>query len=800
MPKRFVLAWFVLALGFLFPHHVKAQTPPTDNPVTQPSLAPDDPGDELVPNANEIRDRIAAEQGWRPADLGEEFKLHAIEQLQLQTQLYGNQLAGATPPAGMPQWRSLGPTRALYERNGVVYKQSDSGRIRTILPHPTNPDVMYVLTSGGGLWKTTNFTKTRPVWKALTDALISTSGGSVAFGRTPDTLYLGIGDPFDVLGLIAGVMVKSTDGGKTWSPFVNLAGASSTADVKVDTNGPNDVVLVSTDIGLFRSSDNGATYAPVATFAGKKVWSLARTSAGWLVNVIGAIYVSTDRGATWSPIPNAGNVISGIGRATIATAAPGESTVYAIAGTPDGSAQRDLFKSTDGGLNWTALNLAAKAPSNPDCWQTDMNILGGQAWYNQLLLVDPADPSRNTVYLGGQLATAGTTDGGNTWKLLSTWLPGYCSTLPYVHADAHAAATMTVGGNELLLFGTDGGLFASSDGGNSWSDDKNEGIVSLLMNTIASTPYYPQSVLSGLQDCGTRSRLGATTTYNQVVGGDGEGAGWSQANGAVALASVPYSGIYRSVNLVPGMPNGWLRGNKGIRGLDYYSFWTPIDSPSAAADPSGLQFFHYTGWKVYKTSDGGQSWQVIAQRGVNGIRITNAPIFRNTIYGHAVAISQTDVNRIAVAEFSGFIAITTDGGAHWSEQQLIGAVPGYGGFNKSPAWANDSVLYLSAENPFSGALRMLKSTDGGNHWSAAANGLPDLPMRKIVPDTTDTSGNTVYAATWIGVYRTTDGGAHWSLFGAGLPRVDVSDLYIAPDGSFLRASTYGRGAWEISLK
>src|SRR5215510_3821285 len=83
----------------------------------------------------------------------------------------------------------LAPIRPMVSPSG--------GRVRTILPHPTDPDTLYLLTSGGGLWKTTTFTHTNPHWEAKTDALISTSGGSVAFGRNPETLYLGIGDPFD---------------------------------------------------------------------------------------------------------------------------------------------------------------------------------------------------------------------------------------------------------------------------------------------------------------------------------------------------------------------------------------------------------------------------------------------------------------------------------------------------------------------------------------------------------------------------------------------------------------------------
>jgi hypothetical protein len=84
-------------------------------------------------------------------------------------------------------------------------------------------------------------------------------------------------------------------------------------------------------------------------------------------------------------------------------------------------------------------------------------------------------------------------------------------------------------------------------------------------------------------------------------------------------------------------------------------------------------------------------------------------------------------------------------------------------------------------------------------WAAASNGLPNVPIQKLLAAPNDLSGNTVYAATWLGVYRTTNGGLSWSQFGAGLPTVEVSDLYMPADGSFLRASTYGRGMWDLPL-
>jgi photosystem II stability/assembly factor-like uncharacterized protein len=144
------------------------------------------------------------------------------------------------------------------------------------------------------------------------------------------------------------------------------------------------------------------------------------------------------------------------------------------------------------------------------------------------------------------------------------------------------------------------------------------------------------------------------------------------------------------------------------------------------------------------------------------------------------------------------VLITADGGATWKQRNTL--VPGHLGYNSSVAWANNSVLYVASENPFGQSVYVVKSTDGGATWAAASNGLPNVPIQKLLAAPNDLSGNTVYAATWLGVYRTTNGGISWSQFGAGLPTVEVSDLYMPADGSFLRASTYGRGVWDLSLR
>ena len=95
------------------------------------------------------------------------------------------------------------------------------------------------------------------------------------------------------------------------------------------------------------------------------------------------------------------------------------------------------------------------------------------------------------------------------------------------------------------------------------------------------------------------------------------------------------------------------------------------------------------------------------------------------------------------------------------------------------------------------ATRVAKSTNGGTTWSNASSGLPDIPVTKLAVDPGDGTGNTVYAATWLGVYRTTNGGSSWSVFGTGLPQGRATDIWVAPDSSAIRVSTWGRGVWEL---
>jgi hypothetical protein len=425
------------------------------------------------------------------------------------------------------KWSQLGPQSALSEWNGSFYDGLDSGRVATVRADPSNPATIYIGAIGGGIWKTPDITLAQPKWTPLTNTLGTMFIGSFDIDPTSSNIiHAGLGDYWE--GNPGGVMVSSSDGGATWGApqplSVTLNGTSVRAvnvrTVRIDPNNASNI-LAASDVGLFRSTDGGATYLPIdlpntaaygatdlegtfsivytGTTAGLSTFlvsgnyacpgafppSFNQPSGGVFTATcptmttgnLGDIWISSDAGATWTstrvagalPVPPNGEM----GRINLSavpgTPAADTAVVYALAANQNGSATVAVLKSVDGAATWSlAAKGAATVPTNPTPGATNadcltMDIGHGQSQYDLAIAVDPGNP--NNVLIGGNLCGARTIDGGTTWQMVSDWLAfgGAEGNLPYVHADWHTGLVTRVNGQPITLAGNDGGIFASFD-------------------------------------------------------------------------------------------------------------------------------------------------------------------------------------------------------------------------------------------------------------------------------------------------------------------------------------------------
>ncbi len=779
-----------------------------------------------------------------------------------------------TVPDGV--WLNLGPTRAEVEWNSVSYNQVDSGRVRSIVPHPVDPGILYLATAGGGIWKTYDGGAR---WEPLTDFLGGLAIGTLAMDpHRPDALYLGLGDPFDTH--LPG-LVSSKNGGATWSAPVAAvaqyggtpAPATSVRDIKVDPgNGAH--VLVATEVGLF-SWDGAGTPVPIklpnakgATTSPFETWSIASLGGGaWLVTgrettidgtgltppVLGHLWRSADNGATFTladaALPPAD--LTDLGRMTLAVADsttidPSTTRVFLLAAnaTDSASAQKDLYRSEDAGLSFAGLGMnASRRPLNPNTDQNDLNVLHEQAWYNQAIAVDPDDP--DLLFVGGNLALVRSSDGGQSWEVMSDWLPaGTHIALPYTHADYHAMA-FSRAGSRTLFTGTDGGLFSSSDALTAApaaahiSDALNVGIVSHLVYQLACAPEsWPASlqgfVLGGMQDNGTRLRNlssgVAPSSFDQVYGGDGVGVAVSRdatAGGPrIALASTP-GHIERSMG--GGAIDTWNEFSSGIGGgaLPFYVRLASDDAPSS----DGATFLTFTkpppagDSSVYRSKNGGDwtniSGTVHYPDGTSSSFFSGLGSKAARQEFHFLATHGKVEGIYAVDGIGGIVYVTPDAGANWTASNVLGTSPaqnlgikGTAGIGFDPSDSAGKTLWVGSQattifdstdptvppGPVPDSYgHLFKTIDRGQSWTSITGGgtLPNLPVVAVKFDPGDATGKTVYVGTDIGLYVTRDGGGSFTR-PPGLPLVRVDDICVSPASRNMKIATFGRGFWQLN--
>lgn len=304
---------------------------------------------------------------------------------------------------GLDTWVSLGPT------NGA-------GRMIALAPDPAVAGTLYAGAADGGAWKTLDGGVT---WTALTDGLSDLSVGAIAVAPSdPSIVYLGSGEGGAAFDFIPGIgFLKSTNGGSSW---ILPASVLATQFFRINVHPSNPLELVvGTNNGGFRSTDGGATFAPViskATYT--NVTDLVRHptdpltmyAATWCAFSFPAssskVLKSTDAGVTWVEKinglpPTGGNAL--YERFSIAIAATNPLVLYASKAIKIGAAASvsHVYKTKDGGENW--VDLPGVGPVS--------GFMAEQSWYNNTTIVSPSDA--NTVIAAGTQYVR-STDGGRS--------------------------------------------------------------------------------------------------------------------------------------------------------------------------------------------------------------------------------------------------------------------------------------------------------------------------------------------------------------------------------------------------
>ncbi len=343
---------------------------------------------------------------------------------------------------------SIGPAGARSEYNGSYYQAQDSGRVRAIRVHPTDPNTVYIATTGGGVWKTSNFHMSLPTWTPLTDGVLTSIdlGGMDIDKTNPLNIYVGTGEHGDALP--GGAMMKSADGGATWQPPVLLTGtyvdgvspatksltltATQVRAVAVDPNNPS-IIMATTDVGLFRSTDAGATYGIVdlPNLSNYTFLTGANATTYGIEGAYDITYLGTANGLSQWMVSGDYACPNGFIPSLRSSHVPNCSAATGGASPVTTGTFGDIWKSTDGGATWSSMRVAGLLPTQASTWgQTGTDSAGLLDMGRIGIAASPnADPTQATVYaMGASISDAATktvlifktTNGGTSWVKLAT--------------------------------------------------------------------------------------------------------------------------------------------------------------------------------------------------------------------------------------------------------------------------------------------------------------------------------------------------------------------------------------------
>jgi len=683
------------------------------------------------------------------------------------------------------RWRNIGPFRG--------------GRTRAAAGVPSQPNMFYMGQVNGGVWRSDDYGRT---WTPIFDGQPSGSVGAIAVAPSdPKIIYVASGEGLQRPDLSVGNGIyKSTDAGQTWA-HLGLRDGLQIPALAVDPRDANHLFAAvlghpygaNAERGVFASTDGGANWRKILYVdentgasdiamdpsnpdvlyaslweARQAPWEFGNEYSG----THGGIFKSTDAGKTWHKLTQG---LPDVAQAYVAVAPSNPRRLYASV-----AAGRELgiYRSDDAGENWH------RATTDP---RPSVRIGGGDLAVPR---VDPKDP--DTLYTTSTV-TWRTTDGGQSWTGIKG-APG---------GDDYQNIWINPNNPDIILLVGDQGALVSVNRGRTWSSWYNQPTAQLY-HAIADNAF-PYRVCAGQQESGSvcvssRGNDGVITfrewhpvgviEYGYVApdprdpdiiygAGRGQVSKFHRATGQVEILSPkPPSGqTYRADRTQPIM-------------------FSPIDP----------HVLFYAANVVFKTLDGGRSWQTIsgdltrphpgipASLGSMAAKDPAADKQRGVVY--ALAPSFRNIDTIWAGTDEGLIWITGDGGKHWKDITPPALTPWSkvtqleaSHFDDKSAYASVSRFRVDDLTPY-----IYRTHDGGKTWQLITTGLPnDAPIDTVRED--PVRKGLLFAGSETSVWVSFDDGDHWQSLQLNLPHTSMRDLWIHE--SDLIVATHGRSFWIL---
>jgi photosystem II stability/assembly factor-like uncharacterized protein len=684
------------------------------------------------------------------------------------------------------RWRMVGPFRG--------------GRTRAAAGVPSQPNVFYIGQVNGGVWKSDDYGRT---WNPIFDHEPTQSIGAIAVAPSdPNIVYVSSGEGLHRPDLSVGDGIyKSTDAGKTWTHLPGLRDGQQIPALAIDPRDPNKVFAAvlghpygpSPERGLYRSADGGQTWQriiskdentgssdveidpsnPDVVYA--SMWEVRE--GPWEDNnefngAGGGLFKSSDGGSTWHQLSN--GLPKDLSQIYVAIAPSNARRIYATLATAGG--KLNVYRSDDAGDSWSQITNDPR-PSG--------RIGGGDL---PIPRVDPKDP--DVVYVASTV-TMRSSDGGKSWSSFHG-APG---------GDDYQNLWINPNNRDIILLVSDQGAIITVNRGESWSSWYNQPTAQLY-HAIADNSF-PYRVCAGQQESGSvciasRGNNGAITFRD-----------WHPV-GVIEYGYVAPDPL--NPDLVYG--GGRTEVSKFNRSTGEVQNVTPIPLRSAKYranrteplmfSPVDAHVLYYATNVLFKTTDGGTSWQEIskdltrdnpgAPPSVGSLVNKGAEKQRGVIY--SLAPSYKSLETLWAGTDDGMLWITRDGGSNWTDITPKEVTPwskvtqiAASRFDEQTAYVSVSRFRINDTQPY-----IYGTHDGGKTWKLIIAGLPDFGPVDTVREDPLRKG-LLYAGTENSVWVSFDDGDHWQPLQLNLPHTSMRDLWIKGDD--LIVATHGRGFWIL---